>query len=61
MDPRTGQIKPQAELTDEERKTWIPIPPAQEQAVRSMNRAERRAWAARQRKLQRKLKRGRGP
>lgn len=31
-------------------KNLIPIPPEEEQAVRAMNRKQRRAWAAQQRR-----------
>lgn len=50
MDPNTGRIY-QVESEEEARKRGlIPIPPEDEERVRSMNRKERRAWAAQQRR-----------
>lgn len=50
MDPNTGRIY-QVENDEEARKRGlVPIPAGELAAVQGMNRHERRAWAARQRK-----------
>ena len=50
MDPRTGQIY-QVENEDEaKRKGLVPIPADELGSVRAMNRKQRRAWAAQQRR-----------
>lgn len=50
MDPRTGRIY-QVDNEEEARKRGlIPIPPEEEATVRGMNRKQRRAWAAQQRR-----------
>jgi hypothetical protein len=54
MDPNSGKIYSYDRLgmTEEEarKKGLVPIPADQEQAVRGMNRHERRKWAAEQRR-----------
>lgn len=50
MDPNTGRIY-QVENDEEARKRGlIPIPESELPAVRGMNRKQRRAWAAQQRR-----------
>jgi len=50
MDPRTGQII-EVENDEEARKRGlIPIPDNEVGSVRAMNRKQRRAWAAQQRR-----------
>ncbi len=50
MDPNTCRIYQVANEEEARRRGLIPIPPEEEQRVRGMNRKERRAWAARQRR-----------
>ena len=48
MNSETGEIKELSEiikLPEKEQKKYIPIPDNEIEAVRGMNRAERRAWA----------------
>lgn len=60
MDPRSGRIfeKPDG-MTDAEWTAYaearglVPIPKEEESRVRGMNRKERRAWAAQQRRIAR--------
>ena len=49
MDDR-GNIYDNVSLEEAMRRNLIPIPPEDEARVRGMNRHERRAWAAQQRK-----------
>lgn len=51
MDDR-GRIYENVTTEDARKRNLIPIPPEEEQAVRSMNRKQRRAWATQQRKKQ---------
>jgi hypothetical protein len=57
MDSKTGRIY---EVTEEEakRRGLVPIPKKDEGRVLSMNRRDRRAWAARQRHAASKSARG---
>lgn len=51
MDPNTGRIYQVADEAEAKRRGLVPIPPEEEEAlVRGMNRKQRRAWAAQQRK-----------
>lgn len=50
MDPRTGQIIEVENEGDARKKGLIPIPADELGSVRVMNRKQRRAWAAQQRK-----------
>jgi hypothetical protein len=53
MDPRTGVIYEVENEEEAKRRGLIPIPPEQEASVRGMNRKQRRAWAAKQRRATR--------
>lgn len=53
MDPNTGRIYQVEDEAEARRRGLVPIPREQEPAVRGMNRRERRAWAAQQRKKER--------
>ena len=54
MDPNSGKIYDltDIDMNEEEAKArgLVPIPKEEETAVRRMNRHERRAWAAKQRR-----------
>ncbi len=50
MDPHSGKIFEIADEKEARRRGLVPIPPDQEKDVRRMNRKQRRAWAAKQRK-----------
>lgn len=53
MDPKTGQIYEVADEEEARKRGLIPIPRDQEERVRGMNRRQRRAWAAQQRRKER--------
>lgn len=54
MDPNSGKIYDLDKINMNEgearAKGLVPIPPDQEREVRGMNRQQRRAWAAQQRR-----------
>lgn len=50
MHPQTGQIVEVLNDEDAKKRGLVPIPPEDEQRVRTMNRKQRRAWAAQQRR-----------
>lgn len=57
MNEDTGEIVPMddvAKLTDDKRKRFVEIPADELPAVQAMNRHDRRAWAAQQRRARQK-------
>lgn len=50
MDPNSGKIYRDIEEAVAKKHGLVPIPPEDEKRVQGMNRHERRAWAAQQRK-----------
>jgi predicted Zn-dependent protease len=50
MDPNSGKIYRDIDDATAQKHGLVAIPPEDEKRVQSMNRHERRAWAARQRK-----------
>ncbi len=50
MDPNSGKIYRDIEEAVAKKHGLVPIPTEDEQRVQGMNRHERRAWAAQQRK-----------
>lgn len=50
MHPNTGHIYEVENAEDARKRGLIPIPPDQLEAVHAMNRKQRRAWAAKQRR-----------
>lgn len=50
MDPRTGEIVEVKDILEACAKGLVPIPGHEVESVRAMNRKQRRAWAAQQRK-----------
>lgn len=53
MDANTGHIHVGVIEEEAKRRGLVPIPNEEAEAVINMNRRQRRAWAARQRKAQR--------
>ena len=56
MNPDTGEIRKLIEMSEEEKKTYVPIPEDQLKRVTRMNRKARRAWAAQQKKRKKNVK-----
>lgn len=54
MDPNSGRIYEVRDEDDARKRGLVPIPADQLDVVRSMNRRQRRAWAAQQRKAERR-------
>lgn len=50
MDPNSGKIIRNVTAEEAKRHGLVPIPPQDEQRVQRMNRHQRRAWAAQQRR-----------
>lgn len=59
MHKQTLKIEELANVPEHERKNYVAIPDDQLETVRGMNRKQRRAWLAEQRRLQKRQRKER--